>query len=362
MNFRDFLKKIGRTFLGARLYARLAPGYIWGRTLIDYYLMRLPFLKIGAWPHALYIEGTNICNAQCVFCAYPELARAKKIMSLDFFKGVIDQYEATGGDEVDLTPIVGDPFVDKHLFERLEYLNVKPGIRRFHFYTNAIGMKPAIVERLLGYPEKLCVNISYGGFDRETYHKVMGVDQFDVVTANVRYLLKRKQETGSTLRVQVNLRTPRTNNHGEFFEQLLSLKRQAVIELTWMGAYDSWAQHIKEHELTEVGLVPRKAPVKKGPCHRLLTSPVVLADGRVNACACRDMEASLIIGDLKKQKLSEILAGPELRSLLKRHARGDFPEVCRRCTYYDSIYPRWIQGDACLPDPSVPVVGSFEGK
>ena len=38
-----------------------------------------------------------------------------------------------GGSEVDLTPIVGDPFADRFLFERLDYLNSLPDIRRFHF-------------------------------------------------------------------------------------------------------------------------------------------------------------------------------------------------------------------------------------
>ncbi len=353
------IKKAVRVTAGPRAYSWIAAKYGWGLTLVNYWLMRLPGLhllvRIGAWPHALYIEGTNICNAECVFCAYPEMQRPKKVMPMDFFKTVIDQYVCAGGTEVDLTPIVGDPFVDGKIFERLDYLAEKPGIRRFHFFTNAIGMRPLLSGQLLKYGSHLKVNISFGGFDQETYHKVFGVDKFEVVVPHIKALIEAKRGSDSGLGIQINLRTPQDNNRGAFWDYLLSAKREGLIELTWMGAYDSWAGHIKEEYLTEAGLKARPMPVKKGPCHRLLTSPVVLADGRVNACACRDVEASLIIGDIHKQSLTDILSGPDIYDLVDRHARGDFPEVCRRCTYYAPVYPYWLIGQPHYKDPSAPV-------
>jgi radical SAM protein with 4Fe4S-binding SPASM domain len=78
--------------------------------------------------------------------------------------------------------------------------------------------------------------------------------------------------------------------------------------------------------------------VHDGPCRRLLTGPVILADGRVNACCCRDVEATLIIGDIKEKSLGDILAGPELKGLLARHENNDFPEICKTCTKYQSVW------------------------
>lgn len=352
---REPLKKLARALLGPQGYSWAAAKYGWGKTLVNYWLMRLPGSKTAAWPHALYIEGTNICNAECVFCAYPEMQRPKKVMDMDFFKSVIDQYVAMGGTEVDLTPIVGDPFVDGKIFDRLDYLAAKPGLRRFHFFTNAIGMRPELSEKLLKYGERLRVFISFGGFDRPTYHKVFGVDKFETVVPNIKALLELKRKAGSKLGVQLNLRTPRDNNKGELWEYLLAAKKEGLIEMTWMGAYDSWAGHIKEEELSAAGLAARPMPVKKGACHRLLTSPVVLADGRVNACACRDVEATLIVGDLKKESLAEVLSGKALHDLVDSHARGEFPEVCVRCTYYDPVYPYWVVGQPERKDPSAPV-------
>ena len=355
---KNALKSFLRAAGGPKTYALAASGWAWGRTLLNYWLMRasrvLPF-SVRAWPHALYVEGTNICNAACVFCAYPQMERPKLTMPMELYKKLVDQWCGLGGGEVDVTPIVGDPFADARLFDRLDYLAGKPEVTRFHFYTNAIAMRPELGDKLLKYGERLCVNVSYGGFDKATYAKVMGVDKFDAVWPNLRHLIDEKRRGGSAMRIQVNLRTPAGSNRGELFEYLKAAKRDGLLELTWMGAYDSWSGAIAPEALREAGLEPRPMPAKRGPCHRLLTSPVVLADGRVNACGCRDTEATLIVGDLKTQTLGEVLSGPALHELLDRHAKGDFPEACRNCTYYDSVYPGWWPGQDQLPDPSVAI-------
>ena len=36
---------------------------------------------------------------------------------------------------------------------------------------------------------------------------------------------------------------------------------------------------------------------------------IVLADGKINACAERDLETELIVGDLEKQNLKDIIFG-----------------------------------------------------
>ncbi len=105
-----------------------------------------------------------------------------------------------------------------------------------------------------------------------------------------------------------------------------------------MGDYDSWAGKVRPEELEKVGLVPREMPYKRGACELLFTKPVVLADGRVNACACRDVEAELIVGNVNEEPLGQIWAGARISELIERHERGDYPEVCQRCTYFVSVY------------------------
>ena len=332
------MRDIYRALFPAALRERAAYAREWLRLLWGYLLVRSPWLKAGVRPHSLYIEGTNVCNAACVFCAYPRMERPKATMTMEVFRKAVDEFLALGPGEVDLTPIVGDPFVDPHLFERLDTLASRPEATRFHFYTNAILLRPGWADRLMGYGGRFWIFCSFGGFDRDTYRRVMGVDRFEQATANIRALVDAKRTARSAVRLQVNLRVPAGNEKGEFWEYLVRCRDEGLVGIDGVKDYDNWGGKIDDGALREAGLAPKPLPVHRGPCRRLLTGPVILADGRVNACCCRDVEATLIVGDLKDRALGDILAGPDLKALIRRHERGDFPEICETCTKYQSIW------------------------
>lgn len=291
-------------------------------------------------PRNLHIEGTNICNAKCTFCAYPQMERAKETMPMEDFKRIINEYVKMGGNYVSLTPIVGDPFVDRNIFERLDYLYSLPEIKGFYFYTNAILMKPQVSQRLLAYGEKLEIHVSFGGFDRETYKEIMGIDMFDVVRHNIEAFIDQKVRSGSATGFQIALRCPLSKCTGDLWKKFRQLEREGVLKIQSIPAYDSWAGKVKEENLKKVGLEPTEKPYKRGACELLYMKPIVLANGKVNACACRDVEAELIVGDLKESTLSEVWTGDGIEELIERHESGDFPDVCKRCTWYVSVYNR----------------------
>ena len=68
---------------------------------------------------------TNICNAKCSFCAYPKVVENKTlqtgVMSFDIFKKAVDEWAAVGGQNLDLTPVVGDPLVDPGVLDKVDY-------------------------------------------------------------------------------------------------------------------------------------------------------------------------------------------------------------------------------------------------
>jgi hypothetical protein len=272
------------------------------------------------------------------------MKRPKATMPMGLFRDAVDQYLALGEAEVDLTPIAGDPLVDRHLLERLDYLQGHGARPRFHFYTNAILLTPEKRERLLACGERFRLFCSLAAFDRAAYREVMGVDKFDEVLANLRCLIEAKARTGSAIGIQICLRPASGGVYGDFWDFLRRMKDAGTVTLEAISHFDNWGGLVSEEELRRSGRPPLPAPLHHGPCHRLLTGPVVLADGRVAACCCRDLEASLIIGDLRQRPLRDILSGPELKGYLARQAGGDFPEVCRACTRYVSLYPGWMQG------------------
>lgn len=289
-------------------------------------------------PRGLHVEGTNICNAACVFCAYPQMERKKVSMTLEDFRRVVDEYLAMGGRHVSLTPIVGDPFVDKHMFERLDLLMALDQVTGISFYTNAILMTREKSERLMGYASKLHVHVSWGGFDEHTWNTIMGVNKFAAARDAVLGFLDVKRATGSKIPFTLALRCPDSNKTGELWKTLAAARDEGLMEIAGMPDYDSWAGKVTPEELHKVGLRPRKMPYKRGACELLFTKPVVLANGDVNACACRDVEAELIVGNIKEEPLAAIWAGPKIDAIIDAHERGDYPDVCRRCTYFVSVY------------------------
>src|SRR5262249_31491774 len=62
--------------------------------------------------------------------------------------------------------------------------------------------------------------------------------------------------------------------------------------------------------------------------------------GVVNACACRDVDASLQIGDVRTTPLADILSpeNPRYMAIIDEQQRGEFRPICRSCDFYKSIY------------------------
>jgi hypothetical protein len=270
------------------------------------------------------------------------MRRAKGILPLDLFQRVVAEYVALGGTQIGLTPIAGDPFVDKRVLDRLDCIADRPEIRLCHLFTNAMALDPETADAVLDRGMNLSINVSFGGFDAETYKQMMGVDRFDAVVAHLNHLIARKEELGSKLSLSISVRAPEHTFAGPVFEEFLAHHRAGRLELTWVSEFDCWAGAIQPEVLESAGLTARVPPERQGVCYWLLTAPAVLVDGRVNACSCRDVEARLVIGDLRRESLADILAGARLRELACRQERGDYPGVCRRCTLYSPIRLRWM--------------------
>jgi radical SAM protein with 4Fe4S-binding SPASM domain len=166
----------------------------------------------------------------------------------------------------------------------------------------------------------------------------MGVEKFEPARDAVLAFLEIAERTKTRIRFTLALRCPDSSCRGELFEKIDAYRRRGLVEIAGMSDYDSWAGKIAPQALEQVGLAPRRMPYKRGACELLFTKPVVLADGRVNACACRDVEAELIVGNVNDEPLPSIWAGRGIDELIERHERGDYPDVCKRCTYFVSVY------------------------
>jgi hypothetical protein len=66
---------------------------------------------------------------------------------------------------------------------------------------------------------------------------------------------------------------------------------------------------------------------------------VVSTEGEVNACACRDVELTLPIGNIGGDRsLEDVLGGQERRVLIQDFMDGRIPKFCRSCSEYQSVF------------------------
>ena len=79
---------------------------------------------------------------------------------------------------------------------------------------------------------------------------------------------------------------------------------------------------------------------KKGPCGLPFDSVQITAEGKVNACACRDPRGSLLLGDLNATSLSAIHSphNEKWMGIINDHESGQFNGACSSCGFYQSIY------------------------
>ena len=72
------------------------------------------------------------------------------------------------------------------------------------------------------------------------------------------------------------------------------------------------------------------------PCSIPWTTLTVMSNGKVCIC-CRDHDGEVILGDLNKQTITEVLNSEEMLKVKKLHleGQGDKIDLCKNC---DSLY------------------------
>src|SRR6185436_4893243 len=119
--------------------------------------------------------------------------------------------------------------------------------------------------------------------------------------------------------------------------------REAGVEI-WIapGVYNNWGGYISQADVEglDMQINSTEAVYKYGACEKLFNSVQVTATGVVNACACRDVDATLKIGDVKKTPLADIVSpsNPAYMQIIDEQQRGEFRPICRSCDFYKSIY------------------------
>ncbi len=293
--------------------------------------------QIQTRPWNLHIELTNICNANCIFCAYSYQSRKKTVMDQAIYKKALDDYCALGGGELRLESCIGDPLVAPDFIERVRYARSRPEITRIITLTNGIGLNRIGFETLRG-----CgideVNISTGPWDADLYARIYRTSAYHDLSQGVANLLQKNAQYGMPLRIKLlfrsNLSLANTLNLPDFKHL-----RNFAKEIEFNTDFDTWLGLIKQKDLLSGMHIRPLARKEKEPCYLLYDGPIVFADGKVGLCGCRDFNANseLIIGNIMTSSLLDLWQSEATQSLRRRFWSGDFPDICKQCTTYANL-------------------------
>ena len=283
-------------------------------------------------PLILGIETISVCNAKCVFCAYPTMTRKKEVMPLDIFEKVVSEYSQMGGGALSLTPVMGDPLLDPHFIERYKILEKYPEINQISFTTNGVAFAKYSDQDLEYFiRQSFLIQVSIGGLDKDTYRNLYGIDKLEEVLSSVERLLNLKNKIQEGSKILLAFRTNLPDFENLYQGRLQEFKKQGAL-LSHIYSYNNYGGEIKT---TEIKLKRNRLISKSLTCAIPLMYASVYSNGRITNCGCVDANGhGLTIGDTHEETVKGIWNGQRRELVLNSFKQKKIAKLCQECNAY----------------------------
>lgn len=265
-----------------------------------------------------YLEITNICNLDCIFC--PKTSRPKKRLSLQDFNELTDKLQ--GLVHFLYFHLMGEPLLHPLLPQFITIAREKGFVPVLTTNGTLLPNAHDIIEAL---PHKIQISLhSHEGNSRNNLKEyIHNVIQFSIEAARrgIVVVLRLWNEGGY-------------NSANEEIKNLLS----QYIPTKWTERYDGW--RLSENLYLEYDGIFEWPDSKRDEyaeketfCYALRNQIGVLVDGTVVPC-CLDHAGEISLGNLFQQSLGEILSSQRARAIYDGFTQHRAVEpLCRRCGY-----------------------------
>jgi radical SAM protein with 4Fe4S-binding SPASM domain len=301
----------------------LDPRYFWYRLKFRW----APRLDIVTpFPTHLDIELSDACNLRCIMCiqGIEDGVKGAGHMDTAFAKRMIDQGAARGLKSIKVN-WRGESALHRDLAEIIRYAKFK-GILDVQLNTNGIPYTAErIREIILAGLDRVIVSMD--GATKETYERIRVRASYEKLRENVILFWKIRNELGRVkpfIRIQMVRMKENAHEVDQFFEM--------------------WKPYVDDIRISDVSnrgqgdvSVGDQAPIARAVCPQPWQRMIIARDGRVLPC-CSDWHMEWVIGDAKKQDLTEIWHGKamnELRQLLRERRLDEFAP-CNHCFVKES--------------------------
>jgi pyruvate-formate lyase-activating enzyme len=292
------------------------------------------------FPDRLYVESTNHCNLRCVMCptGLGVIRRPKGYMDMALYRKIVDEVAPTA-------PAVvlhswGEPMMHPELFDMIRYARSRDVW--VETSTNITLLTEERVKKVLASGLNQ-LYLAMDGVTKATYERVRVGGNFDKVTRNVERLLDLKRQSGSDLRVVMQI-ISMSETREEVAEFVRRWKRPEVDQVnvkhldTWGNQVDAISGHAVEVE---------QPPVRR-PCPNLWYHGYIFWDGSLVSCE-RDYDVKTPLGNVGEGVLAA-WHGERMRRLRKMHADGDYQApACASCVEWSWWTPAPFRSGGTAP-------------
>jgi MoaA/NifB/PqqE/SkfB family radical SAM enzyme len=276
-------------------------------------------------PPKIMFEITNACNHRCIFCYNPKMKRAAGNMDRDSFLRVAREARDLGVRECALYT-TGESLLHPEIAEFVR-LSKDLGFEYVYLASNAALLTPELSRRLIEAGlDSLRISINAG--TRDTYRRVHGEDEFDLVVANVKEYDRIRKELGRETLLSVSCVVTRlVVGEKEALEALLG---SVVDSIKWTDIRVQGGNMLETvRKLSHLEHDPRYA---LKPCGLLWNGFHVDYAGNLTIC-CVDFDGKLLVGNVLEKGLMECWNGPEMQELRHQHLTRTLPtdSLCYKC-------------------------------
>lgn len=286
-------------------------------------------------PYSLFIDPCNFCNFRCNFCAMQssdeKFAFKKQLMPLELMKKIIDDLSEFP-DKLKMLRLaaVGEPLLHPDFVEMVRYAKEKGVTGFLETVTNGSKLNPELNQELADSGIDR-IRISVEEITEEGYYQIANTKiDFQQFVANIKDLHER-----CTGKCEIYVKTVDAAVDTKEKEQLFYQLFEECCDKIWIDhvipIWPGWEKLEENFTLQMKGLHGQELQAVKVcpfPFYTLVVNP----DGEVTVC-CGDWKRKLVVGDVSKQKLSEIWNGKPLKKLWVDMLSGNREkyEMCQKC-------------------------------
>jgi radical SAM protein with 4Fe4S-binding SPASM domain len=275
--------------------------------------------KLSGLPVEYIVETTAKCNLYCPMCPRETHIQPKEDMSDEIFTRLVRESGRTA--EHMMLIGLGEPFLDRKIFERIEYCD-RHRISTL-LSTNGTLLDETASARLLDTPLEH-ITMSFDGATKESFEYYRKGARFEKVRDNFLQFARMKQKLRAKMQVVVQMvRMERNADEVDAFVRF------------WSSVPGVDQVRIKEDETNL--LQPEAGHTGedwKHPCHYLWRGPMyVKQNGDVYPCCQSYMLDGAPVGNIGEEPLEGIWNSDRMQDMRRLHVAGRSGEIdiCSRC-------------------------------